>query len=182
MTTDRRPNPVRRHQLDRAGAFGQHTLVARHIDAEPDASIWQCLACGGTILGYELEDNLWQMKLGATCPEFSMLLAIHKENTDDNHRDDLDVWIDVELDCRTIDRSDQGVGNRSSESTQQADRGEGGSARHVERRDQAAASGVRGSAARRFRAHPSDTEVLIHRLVLIGTHLLAFLSGLWFMA
>lgn len=66
---------TRRHWIDRAAEFGQHTFVATRFGPEPDSNVWRCTGCGVTILGYELEDNLWQLKAGAQCPAFAVALT-----------------------------------------------------------------------------------------------------------
>lgn len=57
--------------------MGMHTFACVLPENDSDESVWQCTGCESRILGYELDDNLWQLKAGATCPAYSLALAVY---------------------------------------------------------------------------------------------------------
>ena len=109
--TDRN-HPIRRHWIDQATNFGQHTFVAVSFGATPDTNVWRCTGCSGTILGTQLEDNLWQYELGVTCPAFAAALT----NLEDKRGHDSN--------SDGADRGERGARDRHPSGGQQAQRPE----------------------------------------------------------
>jgi len=63
--------------MDRAPLFGMHTFAA--FRAPDDRTVWRCLGCHVVIESWVIEQSMWDVEAGASCPQFLMSLPAHGE-------------------------------------------------------------------------------------------------------